>query len=81
MIEVVGICASLFVLASLLFKTNTYKGALALRLLNCVGSSMFIVYGFILPAYSTAFLNIAAVVINLYQAFNLKRQYKRHKQN
>lgn len=76
MIEIIGISASLFVLASLLFKTNTYKGALALRVLNCVGSLMFIVYGFILPAYSTAFLNIAAVGINVYQAVILKRQYK-----
>lgn len=76
MIEIVGIFASLFVLASLLFKTNTYKGALALRVLNTVGSILFIIYGFCLSAYSTAFLNIAAVGINVYQAVILKRQYK-----
>ena len=75
MVEVIGFIASAFVLVSLLFKTNTRKGALILRSLNSLGSAIFIVYGFLLPAYSTAFLNIFALMINLYYISRMNKDY------
>ena len=76
MIELFGVIASLLIIISLLFKTNTYEGALALRVLNTVGSLVFVVYGVYLLAYSTIFLNVVAVVINVYQAVKMKKDYQ-----
>ena len=64
--EIVGIVASLLILASMLFKTSTFKQALWLRILNLLGSVMFIVYGLIIPAYSTAIVNFILVFVNIY---------------
>ena len=75
MVEVIGFVASLFVLVSLFAQTNTYKGALILRILNAIGSGIFIIYGLMLPAYSTAFLNIFALVINVYFIVRMKNDY------
>ena len=76
MIELSGVIASLLIIISLLFKTNIYEGALALRVLNTVGSLVFVVYGVYLLAYSTIFLNVVAVVINVYQAVKMKKDYQ-----
>lgn len=75
MVEIIGFVASAFVLLSLLFKTNTRKGALILRSLNSLGSAIFIIYGFLLPAYSTAFLNIFALMINVYYILRMDKDY------
>ena len=63
-IELVGIVATLFILTSMLFKTNTTKGAIIMRSINLVGSAIFVVYGSLLPAISTAILNAGLVIIN-----------------
>lgn len=76
MIEAIGIFASIVIFISMLFKTNTYKGAFLLRLLNSFGSVIFIVYGLVLPAYSTAFLNMGALIINIFHLFRMKRDYE-----
>lgn len=74
-LEVIGIVASLSVLASMLFKTNSYKGAFYIRLINAIGSVIFVVYGLLIPAYSTAFMNFFAAIINTYYLFRLKKDY------
>lgn len=71
MIEFVGIIATILVAISMCFKTQTYKGALIMRIVNTVGSIVFVAYGFMLPAYSTAVLNILLAVINIYHIFLL----------
>lgn len=75
-IEIVGLVASLFIIASLLFKTTSYVQTVCMRCVNIVGSTVFIVYGFMLPAYSTAITNIVATVLSIY---NLIYEYIWHK--
>ena len=63
-IEIVGIVATVLIFASMCFKTSTFKSTLILRLLNIVGSAIFVVYGALLPAISTAVLNGLLVIVN-----------------
>ena len=58
--EWLGLLASAFILVSFL-TTNQTKT----RLINMVGCVIFVVYGFILPAYSTAFMNAALFIVHV----------------
>ena len=66
MIEAIGIVATVFILFSMLFKTTSVKGSILMRILNLVGSVVFVVYGILLPALSTAILNGGLIIINAY---------------
>ena len=63
-VELVGILGSLLVLAAMTVKSTTTKGNIAMRSINLIGSLIFVVYGLMIPAYSTAALNIAATIVN-----------------
>lgn len=71
--EWLGIIASAIVLVSFL-TTNQIKT----RIINSVGCVVFIIYGLMLPAYSTAFMNIAMLVVHT--VFLTKHFIKRHKE-
>lgn len=58
--EWLGIIASTLVLVSFL-TSNQIKT----RIINLVGCVVFIIYGFLLPAYSTAFMNIAMIIVHV----------------
>ena len=77
LIEAVGISASVAILISMLFKTTTVKGSIIMRALNIVGSVIFTVYGCLLPAISTAVLNGALVIVNIYHLIFLIKDYKK----
>ena len=74
-VESLGVVASLFVLASTLCKTNTYKSALALRLLNGAGSVLYTVYGILRPSISIIILDGLAIFINIHHIYRLKKDY------
>lgn len=74
MIEIVGIIASLLILASMCFKTSSFKGTLAMRIINLIGSTVFVIYGIMLPAISTAFLNIMLVIVDGYYIIQLIKE-------
>lgn len=74
-VEGIGILASVIILSSMCCKTNSYKSALALRLLNLSGSVIFVIYGIMLPAYSVALLDSIAVGVNIYHIIKLKKDY------
>ena len=80
-IELVGIVATLFILTSMLFKTNTTKGAIIMRSINLVGSAIFVVYGSLLPAISTAILNAGLVIINTIHLIRLIMTIKKENQS
>ena len=80
-IELIGIIATLFILTSMLFKTNTTKGAIIMRSINLVGSAIFVVYGSLLPAISTAILNAGLVIINSIHLIRLIIAIKKEKEN
>ena len=63
-IEIFGIVSSIIILISMCFNPQTKLGNILLRSLNLVGSICFIVYGFLLPAYATTFMNSCALIIN-----------------
>lgn len=71
--EWLGIVASAFVLISFL-TSNQIKT----RLINLVGCIVFVVYGLILPAYSTAFMNAALIVVHIVY---LVKDFKSRKNN
>lgn len=73
-IEVIGIASTLLILASMLFKTTTIKGSILMRTLNLLGSAVFVVYGVLLPAISTAILNAALVLVNSYHLIVLIKE-------
>lgn len=73
--ELIGFTGSILVLISMLYNTSTYRGAFLLRLLNAIGSIIFVVYGVLLKAPSTVGLNIFAAVFNIYYIFRLKKDY------
>ena len=76
-IEIIGIFSTLLILTSMLFKTTTIKGSIIMRALNMTGSLVFVVYGALLPALSTAILNACLVIVNGYHLVLLIRENKK----
>ena len=79
-IEIIGFVSTLFILFSMMFKTTTIIGDIRMRVLNLIGSAIFIVYGCLLPAISTIILNAVLVVVNSYHLIGLLKSYKSEKQ-
>lgn len=63
--ELVGMSGSVLIAISMMFKTTTDKGVKWLRIFNLLGSIVFVIYGIMLPAYSTIILNAVCVVLNI----------------
>ena len=80
MIEIIGIVATVFILFSMLFKTTSVKGSILMRTLNLVGSAVFVVYGILLPALSTAILNGGLILVNTYHLIVLIKTNKKSQQ-
>ena len=76
-IEIVGIVASILIVLSMCFKTTTFKGTIIMRVINGAGSIFFVVYGAMLPAYSTLVTNGCAFFINLFYLIKEIRDYRR----
>ena len=71
--EWLGLVASAIVLISFL-TSNQIKT----RIINMVGCVVFVIYGILLPAYSTAFMNFALLVVHV--VFLTKYFIKRRKE-
>lgn len=78
-IEIIGITATLLILASMLFVTTTVKGSIIMRILNLIGSAIFVVYGILLPAISTAILNGGLVIVNTIHLIKLLKDNKKNR--
>ena len=76
-IEAIGISAGVLVLVGMCFKTSTFKSTFVLRILNIIGPAIFVVYGALLPAISTAVLNAALVVVNTVYLILLVKNHKK----
>ena len=64
-IEILGIISSIIILSALTFRSTSSKANILMRVINIIGSIGFIIYGFLIPAYSTAILNIGTVLVNI----------------
>lgn len=58
--EIVGILATLFVLAS--FLVNDIR---KVRFINIIGAALFVVYGYLVGAFSTLLLNAVLIVVHI----------------
>ena len=69
-IEYVGYAASFFVLLSFIMKDMK-----TLRLVNIIGCSFFVAYGFLMPGISWPLVvtNVAIVVVNIYYLFRMSK--------
>ena len=76
-VEVIGLLASLLIVCSMIFKTTTFKGTIAMRSINLFGSAAFIVYGIMLPAYATAAANTLVLIINTFYLIKEIHDYKK----
>lgn len=76
-VEVIGIVSTLFILVSMSINTQSYKGDVWMRIINLIGSAIFIVYGALLPAISTAVLNGCLVFVNSYHLWKLVSDHKK----
>lgn len=71
MIELIGIFASIFMVASLIFPSTSKKGNITMRSLNIIASLLFVLYGFMIPAYSTAVVNMLTIILNTFNIVKL----------
>ena len=76
-VEIIGIIATILILVSMCFTTLSFKGSLCMRIGNIIGSVAFVVYGILLPAYSTAILNGCLIIVNAYHIVKLIVDYKK----
>jgi len=67
-IEILGIIATLFVLASFLA-----RGERQIRIINIVGASLFVIYGIMLQALSVWLLNGILIGIHIVRLFKMKK--------
>ena len=79
--EAIGIIATFFIFISMLYDAETPKGNLKMRILNFVGCAIFMVYGILIPAISTAILNFGLVVVNAYHLIKIIKHNKTDKGN
>ena len=70
-IEYVGLCASAILIICVCVKSHTVKGNIIMRLLNALGSIIFVVYGLFLGAYSIVITNFVIFVISVYYILKL----------
>ena len=80
-IEYIGILATLFIIISMTCETKSYKSTVIMRLTNLIGSVIFVVYGCLLPAYSTALMNGMLILINTYYLIKVILEHKKQIKN
>lgn len=73
MIELIGTLASILILTSMCIKSTTVKGNILMRVINIIGSIIFVYYGYVLGAYSTILLNAVCVIINIYHIIAMRK--------
>ena len=71
MVEVIGIVASIMIVASFFM-----NGERTIRASNMVGSVVFIIYGVLIGSFSVAFLNSASIIINTIKINKINKEEK-----
>lgn len=70
-IEVIGMLATLFILISLMQNDEKF-----LRFLNMIGSSLFVIYGLRIGAWSVWILNGICTCVNFYKLVKIFQECK-----
>lgn len=71
LIEPIGLLATLVILISLA-QSNTKR----LRILNAIGSVLFVIYGLFKGAWSVWILNGICFFVNLYKLYKMRQELK-----
>ena len=58
--EWIGLVASAFILVSFFFSKQ-----MLIRIVNLCGCVVFVIYGILLPSYSTAIMNLALIIVHV----------------
>lgn len=74
LIELFGLSGSVLIFISMLYKSNTRKGNITMRIWNLLGSVVFVIYGICLPAYSTIVLNVIMIILHIYHLIVLFKE-------
>ena len=69
MIEILGIVASLFIIAAFMF-----KDVRIIRILDAVGAILYIIYGVLIRSFSNILLNGFLVAIQIYHLYKLSKK-------
>lgn len=75
--DVLGLIAAVLIVASMVFKTTTFKGTILMRIINALGSVFFIIYGFWpqedaflgVFAFATGIANAALFLLNIFYIY------------
>ena len=70
-VEIIGYIGSFLVLISFLM-TSVFK----LRVVNSIGSVIFMIYALIIKSYPTAIMNFCLVLINIYYLWKMSHTHK-----
>ena len=79
LIDIIGLIASAIIVSSMVFKTTTFKGTVAMRIVNSIGCIFFIIYGFTLPDLATGIANAALLILNIVYLFVEVRAHGKQK--
>lgn len=84
MVDIIGVAAGIFIFASLTFKCLTVKSNIIMRVINTVGSSLFVAYGAVLWAqggngWSLVICNSLLVSFNVYHIIKLSLTLKKQR--
>lgn len=74
--ELIGIVATLFVLASFIVNDIKY-----VRIINIAGAALFVVYGILIDAFSTWLLNALLIVIHLFYLVRMESEENHNEKN
>lgn len=74
LLELFGLFGSVLIFISMLYKSNTRKGNITMRIWNLLGSIVFVIYGICLPAYSTIVLNVFMIILHIYHIVVLLKE-------
>lgn len=72
-VELIGYLGSALVVVSMLMTS-----VVRLRVVNTIGSAIFMGYALIIGSYPTALMNLCLIAINLYQLYRLLRDKKQY---
>ena len=79
MIEIIGIIASAIVLGSMIFNSTSIKRNMVMRVVNAIGSLIFIAYGVLINSISVIIMNSAMIIVCAIHFIILIKQYKKQK--
>jgi len=79
--EIIGMIGTIILVICASVKTESIKGSIIFRALNLLGSIIYIIYGILLPSFSTIVLNATLAVINFCHIFFLIIKFKKQKNN